>query len=54
MFPKFNDVILVKLIETSSYGEVSGPRAQLNRVDTPNSPNIVIAQLACVSHPNKW
>ena len=33
------DVIIVKLIVTSSYGEVSGPCAQLNRVDTPNSPN---------------
>ena len=34
-----DDVVLVKLIVTSFYGEVSGPCAQLNRVDTPNSPN---------------
>ena len=34
-----DDVIILKLIVTSSYGEVSGPCAQPNRVDTPNSPN---------------
>ena len=40
MFHKLaDDVIIVKLIVTSSYGEVSGPCAQLNRVDTPNNPN---------------
>ena len=33
-----DDIIIVKLIVTSSYGEVSGPYAQLNHVDTPNSP----------------
>ena len=38
MFPTVSDVIIVKLIVTSSYAEVSGPCAQLNRVDTPNSP----------------
>ena len=39
MFVAADDIIIVKLIVTSSYGEVSGPCAQLNRVDTPNSPN---------------
>ena len=36
-----DDVLTVKLIVTSSYAEamVSGPCAQLNRVDTPNSPS---------------
>ena len=34
-----DDVIILKLIVTSTYGEVSGPCAQPNRVDTPNSPN---------------
>ena len=34
-----DDVVILKLIVTSSYGEVSGPCAQPNRVDTPNSPN---------------
>ena len=34
-----DDVIILKLIVTSSYGEVGGPCAQPNRVDTPNSPN---------------
>ena len=34
-----DDIIILKLIVTSSYGEVSGPCAQPNRVDTPNSPN---------------
>ena len=33
-----DDVIILKLIVTS-YGEVNGPCAQPNRVDTPNSPN---------------
>ena len=32
-----DDVIILKLIVTSSYGEVSG--AEPNRVDTPNGPN---------------
>ena len=34
-----DEVIILKLIVTSSYGEVSGPCAQPNRLDTPNSPN---------------
>ena len=34
-----DDVIILKLIVTSSYGEVSGPCAQPNREDRPNSPN---------------
>ena len=34
-----DDIIMVKLIVTSSYGEVSGPCAQVICVDTPNSPN---------------
>ena len=34
-----NDFIIVKLIMTSFYSEVSGPCAQLNRIDTPNSPD---------------
>ena len=34
-----DDVIIVKPIVTSSYGEVRGPCAQLNHVDTSNSPN---------------
>ena len=34
-----DDVIILKLIVTSSNGEVSGPCAQPNRVDTPNIPN---------------
>ena len=34
-----DDVIILKLIVMSSYGEVSGPCALPNRVDTPNSPN---------------
>ena len=34
-----DDVIILKLIVTSSYGEVSGLCAQPNCVDTPNSPN---------------
>ena len=34
-----DEVIILKLIVTSSYGEVSGPCAQPNRMDTPNSPN---------------
>ena len=39
MFKKLSDdVIIAKLIAMSSYGEASGPCAQLNWVDTPNSP----------------
>ena len=34
-----DDVTIVKLIVTSCYGEISGPYAQLNCVDTPGSPN---------------
>ena len=34
-----DDVIILKLIVTSSYGEVSGPCEQPNRLDTPNSSN---------------
>ena len=34
-----DDVIIVKLIVASSYGDVSVPCAQLNHIDTPNSPN---------------
>ena len=34
-----DDVIILKLIVTSSYGEESGPCAQPNRVATPNSLN---------------
>ena len=34
-----DDIIIAKLIVTLFYGEVSGPCAQLNRADTPNSPN---------------
>ena len=48
-----DDIIIVKLIVTSSYGEVSGPCAQLKHVDKPNSPyfaRAVISQLTCVSH----
>ena len=33
-----DDVMIVKLIVISSYDEVSGPCAQLNRIDAPNSP----------------
>ena len=35
-----DDVIIVKLIVTSSCYKVSGPCAQLNHVDTPNSLNL--------------
>ena len=38
MFQQLADDV-IELIVTSSYGEVSGPCAQLNRIDTPNSPN---------------
>ena len=34
-----DEVIILKLIVTLSYGEVSSPCAQQNHVDTPNSPN---------------
>ena len=34
-----DDIIIAKLIVTSAYGEVSGPCAQLNGIDTPNSPS---------------
>ena len=37
-----DDVIILKLIVTSSYGEVSGPCAQPSCVDTPNSSNFVL------------
>ena len=41
-----DDVIILKLIVTSSYGEVSGPFAQPNRIDTPNSPNFGLQLLS--------
>ena len=41
-----DDVIILKLVVTSSYGEVSGPCAQPNRLDTPNSPNFGLQQLS--------
>ena len=34
-----DDVVILNLIVTSFYAEVSSPCAQPNRVDTPNSPN---------------
>ena len=34
-----DEVIILKLMVTSCYDEVSGPCAQLDCVDTPNSPN---------------